>query len=68
MTYSCLVAQDMNNDNILKKDKFNTKKLYESFYDVLKYSNFQILKCYNLIFNINIFKNNLGSNIIISYI
>ena len=26
--------------------KFSGKKIYESFYDVLKYSNFKVLKCY----------------------
>ena len=47
--------------------KFSIKTLYESFYDVLKYANFEILKCYNLIFNINIFKNNFGNYITISF-
>ena len=46
--------------------KFSAKTLYESFYDVLKYANFKILKCYNLIFNINIFRNNIGNYIVIS--
>ena len=45
--------------------KFSIKTLYESFYDVLKYANFEILKCYNLIFDINIYKFNLGNFIII---
>ena len=45
MTCSCSVVQDNNNDNIVKKNKFNTKKIYESFYDVLKYSNYDIIKC-----------------------
>ena len=45
---------------------FNVKTLYESFYDVLKYANFQILKCYKLAFNINIFNYNIGNFIIIS--
>ena len=31
-----------------KKDKFSTKKIYESFIDVLKYSNYKTLKCYKL--------------------
>ena len=42
-------------DNNKKDDKkFSGKKLYESFYEVLKYSNFQILKCYKLIFVKNV--------------
>ena len=49
-----------------KKDKFSTKKIYESFIDVLKYSNYKALKCYKLAFSINIFKNNKGNIIIIS--
>ena len=48
--------------------KFNGKKLYESFYDILKYSNFRILKCYKLVFNNNIFKKNIGNYIILSII
>ena len=48
------------------EEKFDGKKLYESFYDILKYSNFRILKCYSLIFNKSIFKNNIGNFIIIS--
>ena len=48
-----------------KKEKsFNTKKLYESFYEVLKYANFNILKCYNLIFNKDIFQKNIGNYVI----
>ena len=48
------------------KQKFNGKKLYESFYDILKYSNFRIMKCYKLIFSKNIFKNNIGNFITLS--
>ena len=48
-----------------EETKFSGKKLYESFYDILKYSNYKIMKCYNLIFNKNIFKNNLGNIIIL---
>ena len=47
--------------------KFSAKTLYESFYDVLKYANFKILKCYNLTFNSNIFKFNIGNFIIICF-
>ena len=41
-------------------EKFSTKKLYESFYDVLKYSNYKVIKCYKLVFNIINFKKNEG--------
>ena len=46
--------------------KFSGKKIYESFYDVLKYSNFKVLKCYKLIFNASIFKKNSGMFTIIT--
>ena len=49
------------------KKKFNAKKLYESFYDVLKYSNYKIIKCYNTIFSLNTFTINIGSIIVIIY-
>ena len=43
---NCTCDAKIDNTNNKKNDKkFNGKKLYESFYDVLKYSNFQILKC-----------------------
>ena len=58
--------------NIDKKEEkeeksFSTKKLYESFYEVLKYANFNILKCYNLIFNKNIFQKNIGNYVIFCF-
>ena len=58
---TCSVAEDEEKN----EEKFSGKKLYESFYDILKYSNFKILKCYKLIFNKNIFKNNMGNIIIL---
>ena len=56
-------SKDLNSE---QKDKFSTKIIYESFIDVLKYSNYKTLKCYKLAFSINIFKNNKGNIIIIS--
>ena len=47
---SCSTNEKANNSNI-KKDKFNTKKLYESFYEILIYSNYDILKCYKVLNN-----------------
>jgi len=49
-------------------DKFNSKKIYESFYDVLKYSNYDILKCFKIITNICVIKINIGSIITIAYL
>ena len=50
-----------------KKDKFNAKKIYESFYEVLKYSNYQVFKCYKLVFVKKIYSENIGGIIIFSY-
>ena len=50
-----------------KSDKFNAKKLYYSFYEVLKYSNYDIIKCYNIILNIDDIKVNKGCIIVILY-
>ena len=62
MTCSCSAIKDNdNNNNIVKKNKFNTKKIYESFYDVLKYSNYDIIKCYNIISDIKNITSNTGS-------
>ena len=44
---------------------FSGKKIYESFWDILKNSNIKILKCYNLVFRKIIFKNNYGNIIIL---
>ena len=62
MNCTCNAISD---DKILDDKKFNGKILYKSFYDVLKYSNFRILKCYNSVFTKNIFQKNFG-NIITS--
>ena len=52
-----------------KKDKKNegAKSLYESFYDVLKYSNYKVLKCYNLVFSSENFGKNIGRIIVFIY-
>jgi hypothetical protein len=31
------------------ESKFNPKTIYKSFYDILKYSNYKVLKCYDLV-------------------
>ena len=61
----CNVENDnIDTDNI---EKFSAKMLYSSFYEVLKYSNFKIVKCYKLVFNINVLKKNYGSIIAIIF-
>ena len=37
------------------------KNTYKSFYSTLKYSNYKVMRCYNLVFNFSIFKTNIGS-------
>ena len=66
LSCSCSVSQDISNNNE-KKDKFSAKKLYESFYDVLKYSNYDIIKCANIIGDIKTIITNIGSIMTISY-
>ena len=43
------------------------KSIYTSFYDVLKFSNYKVLKCYKLSFNLSIFKGNIGNLIVLIY-
>jgi surface protein len=57
--------ETINTEKADKTYKFSAKKIYESFFDVLKYSNYKTLKCYKLAFTTNIFKNNNKGNIII---
>ena len=48
-------------------DKFKPKILYQSFYDVLKYSNYKVIKCYKLVFDFNSILKNYGSIISMIY-
>ena len=63
---SCSTNENIEYDKS-KNDKFSSKKLYESFYDVLKYSNYNILKCYKIITNIDSLKSNIGNIITILF-
>ena len=49
----CKCSLEENNIDINpeKKNNFNAKAFFSSFYDVLKYSNILILKCYKLVFS-----------------
>ena len=49
-------------------DKLNGKIFLESFYEVLKYSNYRAIKCYKLVFNSNAFSKNIGSIVALIYI
>ena len=64
----------VNNNNISTKatdddndEQLDTDLFVKSFYDVLKYSNYKVLKCYNLVFNLELLKINYGSMIFMSY-
>ena len=57
---------DEETNNIV--EKFSSKKIYESFADILKYSNYKVLKCFNLVFSIKLFPKNIGSIIVLIYI
>ena len=46
---------------------FDGSIIFSSFYDVLKYSNFLVLKCYKLVFSLKGQTKNWGSMIIIGY-
>ena len=67
MNCSCSTDQNNNNENENKKEEFTSKKIYEMFYDVLKYSNYDIIKCFSIILNKNIFTINFGNIIVIIY-
>ena len=48
-------------------DKFNGKVILDTFYKVLKYSNYEVVKCYKLVFNTNVISKNFGSLVVIAY-
>ena len=60
---SCSINEEVNNMN----EKFEPKKIYEIFFDILKYSNYKILKCYNLVFTKYTITKNIGSKIVLIY-
>ena len=61
---------DNSNSEINTNDitKFEPKIIYKSFYDVLKFSNYKVLKCYKLVFVLDNIRNNMGSLIILIFI
>ena len=61
---SCSINEEVNN----MEQKFNSKKIYESFFDVLKYSNYKIIKCYNLVFTKYLVTRSIGGMIVFSFI
>ena len=61
---------DISNSEIHTDDskKFNPKTIYKSFYEVLKFSNYKVLKCYKLVFLIDSLTNNKGSFIALIFV
>ena len=59
----------INNEEIDIKNpnKFEGLIIVTFFYETLKYSNYKVLKCYNLILTIKVLTNNKGSIIVIIY-
>ena len=53
--------------NIKETEKFSAKSIYQSFFSVLKYSNYKVLKCSKLTFTINSITKNIGSILSIIY-
>ena len=53
--------------NTQETTKFSAKSIYESFFSVLKYSNYKVLKCSKLTFTLNSITHNIGSIFAIIY-
>ena len=53
--------------NTQETNKFSAKSIYQSFFNVLKYSNYKVLKCSKLAFTINSITKNIGSIVSIVY-
>lgn len=65
---NCKCKVNENNDFVyVKTEKFKPKKIYEMFYDTLKNSNYEVLKCYKLVFVKTVITKNIGSIIVISF-
>ena len=60
-----IMTSDINTEKI---QEFNSKLISQSFYDVLKFSNYKILKCYKFAFSVNIFKKNMGNIITLIFV
>ena len=56
----CAIQTKEINTNISKLT-FSPNEMLDNFYETIKNSNFRVLKCYELVFNIKIFGQNIGS-------
>ena len=65
---TCSTEEDKGNEGETEKiDKFEAKSIYEMFYNVLKYSNYDVFKCYKLTFDKSAFTKNKGSILILTF-
>ena len=63
---NCTCSVDIKEEKeTVRYEKFRPKKLYESFIDVLKYSNYKILRCYKLIGSKRMITKNIGNIMLI---
>ena len=63
-----IINTEIKVDNEKKEEKKEgAKSIYSSFYDILKFSNYKVLKCYKLAFKISIFINNKGNVMALIY-
>ena len=53
--------QDKKINTELSSLEFNSNKMLKEFYKTLQNSNFRVLICYKLVYNIRVFKKNIGS-------
>ena len=66
---NCTCNVDTNEEkSLVKEEKFMPKKLYESFFEVLKYSNYKMLRCYKLIGKKRMITKNIGNMILIIFL
>ena len=60
-TLKCECVNIQSKISNLKVKYENAKSIYKSFYEVLKYSNYRVVKCYKLAFKLNNFTENVGT-------
>ena len=58
---SCQVKTEMNLIDYFSKIFFKPNQIKNDFYDIYENSNIKIIKCYNLVLNLNNLKTNVGS-------
>ena len=62
---NCKVGRKEKETIDLDEIEFDTNKMLDEFYETIENSNFRVLKCYKLVFNLKIFSINIGSIIML---